>query len=339
MESKEIVLEALSLGRPPRTPVSVWGGGMWTARVMGATLLELSQDPDQMAKALEMALERAPFDILFIGSGYPPAFYEALGGKLRFEGISAPKLEGPVLKELGEARKLPLEKLQQNPILRTVRSAAFSLKRSLGSRAFRVVVANGPFTFAGQLLGVNQLMLALLDAPDRVQELVEISVRAICLFLEPLLEERIVDGVALADPTSSGDLISRANFEEFSLPAIHRLSRWVKEREAHLLLHICGNTADRLDLIAGSGIHCFSLDHKVNLASAQEILEGKVCLAGNVDPVETMLRGSERQVEEKAKECLEIAAPKGGYILMTGCDLPPEVPLENVKALLRAARG
>jgi len=309
------------------------------ARMMGATLLDLSRDADQMAKVLEMALERVPFDILFIGSGYPNAFYEALGGKLRFEGASAPKLEGPVLKELGEARKLALEKIQQNLILRTVRTASSSLKRSLGGRAFRVVVANGPFTFAGQLLGVNQLMLALLDAPDQVRELVEISVKAICLFLEPLLEERIVDGVALADPTSSGDLISRANFEEFSLPGITRMAQWVREREAYLFLHICGNTKDRLDLIARSRIHAFSLDHKVDLASAQELLQGKACLAGNVDPVEIMLRGTEAQVEEKAKECLEIAAQEGGYILMTGCDIPPDVPIENVKALLRATRA
>jgi uroporphyrinogen decarboxylase len=148
-----------------------------------------------------------------------------------------------------------------------------------------------------------------------------------------------VDGVALADPTASGDLISRKSFADFALPGIQRVARWVREREAYLFLHICGNTADRLDLIAGSGIHCFSLDHKVDLASAKQLLQGKVCLAGNVDPVEIMLRGTEREVEEKAKECIEIAAPDGGYILMTGCDIPPELPLENVKALLRTVRG
>jgi uroporphyrinogen decarboxylase len=339
MDAKELVLEALSLSRPPRTPVSVWGGGMWTARLMNTTLLDLSRDAEQMAKALRMALDIAPFDILFIGSGYPATFYGALGGKVRFEGIGAPKLEEPVLKDIKGARDLPLDRMQQDPILRTIRSAALILKRSLGGRAFRLVVANGPFTFAGQLLGVSQLMLSLLDSPEEVKELVEVSIRALCLFLEPLIEERMVDGVALADPTSSGDLISRANFEEFSLPAITRMANWIREREAYLFHHICGNTADRLDLLAKSGIHCFSLDHKVDLALAASTLEGKTCLAGNVDPVEIMLRGTEQEVEERAKQCLEIGAPKGGYILMTGCDLPPDAPLSNVKALLRAARG
>ena len=77
----------------------------------------------------------------------------------------------------------------------------------------------------------------------------------------------------------------------------------------------------------------------MDLASAKQILQGKVCFAGNVDPVEIMLRGTEREVEEKAKECIEVAAPGGGYILMTGCDIPPEVPVENAKALLRTVRG
>lgn len=339
MKSKEIVLEALSLGRPPQVPVAVWGGGMWIARTVGTTLLEMSKDPEQMARVLQMAYDRLPFDILFPGSGYPNALYGALGGKLRFEGISAPKLEGPVLRDVEEAKNLPLSKLHQDPILRTIRTASSSLRRTLGDRVFLTIVINGPLTFAGQLLGVNQLMMALVDAPDRVQDLLDISVQAICLYLEPYLEERIVDGVALADPTASGDLISRKSFADFALPGIQRVARWVREREAYLFLHICGNTADRLDLIAGSGIHCFSLDHKVDLASAKQLLQGKVCLAGNVDPVEIMLRGTEREVEEKAKECIEIAAPDGGYILMTGCDIPPEVPLENAKALLRTVRG
>ncbi len=339
MESKEIVLEALSLGKPPRVPAAVWGGGMWIARMMGTSLLEMSKDPEQMARVLRMAYERFPFDILFPGSGYPNALYGALGGKLRFEGISAPKLEAPVLKDAEGAKDLPLSELHRDPILRTIRIASSSLRRTLGNRVFLTIVINGPLTFAGQLLGVNQLMMALVDAPDRVQELLHISVQAICLYLEPYLEERIVGGVALADPTASGDLISRKSFADFALPGIQTVARWVRQREASLFLHICGNTADRLDLIAGSGIHCFSLDHKVDLASAQQILQGKVCLAGNVDPVEIMSRGTERQVEEKAKECIEVAAPGGGYILMTGCDIPPEAPVENAKALLRAARG
>lgn len=338
-DSKGVVLEALSLGRPPRIPVSVWGGGMWTARMMGTTLLDLSRDGEQMAKALQMAYERIPFDIVFVGSGYPNALYGALGGKLRFEGISAPKLEGPVLKDLGEAKDLPLEKIHRDPILRAVRTAAASLKRSLEGRAFLAIVANGPLTFAGQLLGVNQLMMALLDSPDRVQELLEVSREAICLFLEPLLEEGVVDGAALADPTASGDLISRKTFQEFALPGISQIAQWIREREAYLFLHICGNTADRLDLVAGSGIHCFSLDHKVDLPSARVTLQGKTCLAGNVDPVEIMLRGKEAQVDEEARKCIEAASPGDGYILMTGCDIPPDVPCENARTLLQAGRA
>ncbi len=339
MESIEIVLEALSLGRPPQVPVAVWGGGMWTARMMGTSLLEMSKDPEQMARVLEMAYDRLPFDILFLGSGYPAALYGALGGKLRFEGISAPKLEAPVLPDPEGAKHLPLSALHQDPILRTIRTASSLLRRTLRDRVFLTIVINGPLTFAGQLLGVNQLMMALVDAPDLVQDLLHISLQAICLYLEPYLEERTVDGVALADPTASGDLISKKAFEEFAFPGIKTLARWVREREASLFLHICGNTADRLDLLAESGVHCFSLDHKVDLASAKQILQGKVCCAGNVDPVEVMLRGTEREVEEKAKECIEVASPEGGYILMTGCDIPPDVSLENARALVRAARG
>jgi uroporphyrinogen decarboxylase len=307
--------------------------------MMGTSLLEMSKDSGQMAKALEMAYGRVPFDILFLGSGYPNAFYGALGGRLRFEGISAPKLEGPVLSSLEARKGLHLEHIQRDPILRTIREACVAVSRTLRGMVFLAAVANGPLTFAGQLLGVNHLMMALLDAPDQVHDLLDLSVKAITLFLEPLVEEGVVDGVALADPTSSGDLISQTAFTEFALPGIRKLAQWIRERESHLILHICGQTADRLDLIAGSGVHCFSLDSKVDLAAAKQALQGKICVAGNVDPVEVMLRGNEREVEEKAKGCREVAAAGGGYILMTGCDIPPDVMVENAEALWRAARS
>jgi uroporphyrinogen decarboxylase len=52
-----------------------------------------------------------------------------------------------------------------------------------------------------------------------------------------------------------------------------------------------------------------------------------------------MLRGSPADVEAACQDCLEKAAGGGGFILMPGCDIPPMVPEENVRAFIRAAES
>jgi uroporphyrinogen-III decarboxylase len=80
--------------------------------------------------------------------------------------------------------------------------------------------------------------------------------------------------------------------------------------------------------------HAFSLEAKVDLGVAKEVLGGQVCVAGNVSPTEAFLNGSPDEVIAVAGNCLEIWGDDPGYILTVGCDFPKEVPLDNIKALM-----
>ncbi len=113
------------------------------------------------------------------------------------------------------------------------------------------------------------------------------------------------------------------------------LNSRVENAGAHLLLHTCGNMADRLDLIAEEGVSCFTFDTNVPMAEAKKVLAGKVCVAGNVHPTDVMLQKSPTDVEAAARQCIADAAAGGGFVLSTGCDIPPKVPMENVQALSR----
>ncbi|MFQ5816166.1 MAG: uroporphyrinogen decarboxylase family protein, partial [Candidatus Hydrothermarchaeaceae archaeon] len=62
-------------------------------------------------------------------------------------------------------------------------------------------------------------------------------------------------------------------------------------------------------------------------------------VAGNVDPVGVMSQGTVEIVRRASEKCIHDAAPGGGYVLMPGCDIPPTVPYDNIKAMLRVAKG
>jgi uroporphyrinogen decarboxylase len=144
--------------------------------------------------------------------------------------------------------------------------------------------------------------------------------------------------LSIAEPTAAGNLISPEQFKEFVVPHLKKITLWAHSQSTKVLLHICGNTSDRLELIKDIDVDCFSVDSKVSLKVAKEVLVGRVCLAGNVDPVNVLAKGTVNEVRNVTEKCLADAAEKGGYILMPGCDLPPNVPEENIKTFLEIGR-
>jgi uroporphyrinogen decarboxylase len=55
---------------------------------------------------------------------------------------------------------------------------------------------------------------------------------------------------------------------------------------------------------------------------------------GNVNNKTTMVTGTPEEVAAEVKECIEIAAPGGGYIMSTDHSLHDDIPSENVHALI-----
>jgi uroporphyrinogen decarboxylase len=117
------------------------------------------------------------------------------------------------------------------------------------------------------------------------------------------------------------------------------LIAWAKEHGVYTWLHICGNTTDKLESIADTGASCFSLDYKVNLAVAKEKVGGRMTLAGNIDPVSILNQKGPDEVRASGQACIAAAAAGGGFILTSGCDLPPTIPLDNIRAMLDMAQA
>lgn len=149
-------------------------------------------------------------------------------------------------------------------------------------------------------------------------------------------EEKLVCAVFIADPVASGDLISPSMFEEYALPYIKEVTGRLKKYNVPIILHICGNTQARLEPLKEAGISAFSLA-AVDLKEALETARGHYAIFGNMDPFSVMQAMTSDKVYQTCRELGEIAGLEGGYVMMPGCDLPPAAPLENVKAMVRAA--
>ena len=70
---------------------------------------------------------------------------------------------------------------------------------------------------------------------------------------------------------------------------ISRAVREIKKTGAKMIMHICGDTTDRLESMALTGVDCLSLDQKLDLGNARDLLGQRICLMGNVDPTHTLV--------------------------------------------------
>lgn len=339
MKPKEIVLEAFDLGEPERVPAAIFGGGMWTVHSSGSTFMDLVSDPEKYAKVVISTADKLQSDIVYVGSGYNNFLAAALGGEIKIRAIGAPDLAAPLIGSPEDLDKLDLDSVDSDAVINSIREATRIVENKIGGEYLVTTTSWGPFTKAANLRGVEALMRDVFKNPEFVRRTVDFSVELLRRFYEPIVEDGTLEVISVADPTASGDLISKKQFIDFALPGLIKFVKGMKKQGVQTLLHICGNTSDKLHEVASSKAACFSLDHKVDLATAKKELGRKICIAGNVNPVVVLNNGTPEDVQRVSRECLEVAAEGGGYVLMPGCDIPPTVPLENIRAFMGAVRG
>jgi uroporphyrinogen decarboxylase len=337
--SKEIIEKVIKLEPTPRLPVSLLSAGAWTLNQSGLTLEQaLSVSPQRVAETIAQTNERVGCDIVWPGSGYHNLAIRGIGGNIKFRVKGTPDVQEPILHDNWAAEKIQTKRVQEDKGIQVLVDAARILSKAIGDKTVVGTSQWAPFTLGGLAYGVETLMRNIHKDKASVHAVMEFAAELCYDYLEPFIDAG-VSLISLADPTASGDLISRDQFIEFSFPYLKHVAEKIRSRGVHVLVHICGNTTNRLDRIPETGAEIMSIDYKVKIADARKILGGKIAFAGNLNPVAIMQKETVEGVAAASREAISIAGISGGYILMPGCDIPPSVPIENVKSMVETAHG
>ncbi len=76
---------------------------------------------------------------------------------------------------------------------------------------------------------------------------------------------------------------------------------------------------------------------ETDIFRAKEVLGDKACIMGNV-PISMLQVGSPSEVEEYCKKLIKVVGKNGGFILRCSTDFTQEARLENVVAMIEAAK-
>lgn len=214
------------------------------------------------------------------------------------------------------------------PSIRVVLDALGLLRKALGHRVVIVGKVMGPWTLSYHLNGVQQFLMDTILDPDKVRRFLDVLREVSIRFGVAQIREG-ADLLCLADH-ATGDLVSPECYRDFLMP-VHR--EMIPELGCPVILHICGDTASRLEYIVAAGFDCFHFESKVDARRAKEIVGQRMSLLGNVNNPDTLLFGSPEDAYREAS----YAAEAGVEILGPECAIPLRVPNENLKAIVAAA--
>jgi uroporphyrinogen decarboxylase len=336
MSSYERMMMALEAKEPDRTPVFPLVRD-WAIRQAGFTVSEVIQDVAKLVYTQFFCLKKFGYDTVRDLSAIH-AESEAMGCKLEIKEDGSPAvIDSPVKDYDQDLPRLRIPNPWTDGRLPLILEGIKRLKGMCAQKVPVIAYIQAPFRHASMLRGFDNFMRDLYKMPDKAKALLEITTLS-QIYYGIACVHAGADIAHLSDPTSSGDAVSPKVWEEFGLPYTKRVVEALKKMGVKITMHICGDTTDRLESLALTGVDGLSLDHKVDLIYAKKVVGDRVCLIGNLNPTDSLVFKNADQVHEEARNLI-CAMGRSRFILSSGCSIPANAPPENIEAMVKAAKG
>jgi len=198
----------------------------------------------------------------------------------------------------------------------------------------------GPLGVLGMLRGAENLLKDCLLYPKQVKAACETITGVLIDFVNAQCDTG-VPAVAIDSLFASRSALPKPVWEDIEGPFTREISRAIRARGCIVGLHNCGDAPyfDAQIRSMAPGIISFA-ELPDDCKTPQELKQkygDQTTLMGYM-PTPLLVHGTPRQVMEEAKRQIDILAPGGGFILAPGCEYPPNIPLTNAFALIRAAQ-
>ena len=201
--------------------------------------------------------------------------------------------------------------------------------------------AGGPFEHLSHIMSYEGLCLALHDAPDLVQAVIEKIGALMIDFYRHLLDlDRLVavfPGDDMGFRTST--LIAPTDLRKYTLPWHKRFAAMAHAHGLPYFLHSCGNLeAIMEDLIEGVGIdgkHSYE-DAIIPAPDFQARYGDRVAVLGGLD-LNILAGGTPEEVRRHTRRLMDVCGARGRYAVGSGNSVPSYVPVANYLAMVDEA--
>jgi len=334
LNSLERITATLGFQTTDRVPVMAQVFGH-AAVLAGVKLGDYVRDGALLARCQIHALEYYGYDAVFalMDVGVET---EAIGSTLIYRDHQYPFVRSYVLADSADLCNLDVPDPWRAGRMPELLKAATILRQEVGRDVLVVGCVLGPMTLATQMFGIEPALYLAIDQPERFAEMLDFATEVAIRFGLAQMDAGAHLPIVF-DPSSSPEVIPPAFYREFVLPRLTRVFAAFKQAGSAVnWLHTAGMTAPILSLYPRAGVELANIDFCVDPHHAMQILP-HTCLDGNIKPL-AFVDATPAEIATESFQLLKLFASRGGFILSSGCEIPPESKPENIAAMVLATR-
>ncbi len=346
MNHKERVIASVNMEEPDRVPWCAYFGFAPSLHeklcdYLGVPRTTINDDFPELYRKLD-------FDLIISDpsppEGFPKQFpdgsYQDHFGVtfMKYLGFSERPIKHPLMhsnvEDLENYEFPDPESLSLDPIDRSVRK--YGDKYAIMS-GFHYTL----FERAWTLRGFAQSLTDFYAHPSFAEKLLD-KITKYDVELAKRIAEKPIDIYWIGDDYSDqrGMLMSPNTWRKFIKPRLARIAGIARKKGIPVLLHCDGNPTDILDDLVEVGITVLNPVQPLAIdpGYVKEKYGDDLCLFGAIDIQRTLPFGSPEDVEKEVITRMETCGYNGGLILSPTHNVPPDVPVANVLALVRAIK-
>lgn len=256
---------------------------------------------------------------------------EAFGAEIAFSDEAVPAVVGHPLASREAIEKLEVPSLSAGRIPQYLKANLLAARNITDRPVFAGCI--GPFSLAGRLYDMSELMMLIYEHPDAAHQLLSKCTQFIKKYCQAL-KETGVGGVMMAEPAAG--LMSDKDCQTFSSDYVRYIVNEVQSDDFLVILHNCGNTGHCTRAMVATGAAAYHFGNKCLMEEVIREVPSTALAMGNIDPVSIFKDGTPEQMHQTVLDLLEKMRNYPNFVLSSGCDTPPHTPMANVDAFFEA---
>ena len=302
-------------------------------QLLDITVKELISDSDLQAQCMKAVADRTPAGAA-VSLMDLSVEAESFGASINFSDNEVPTVVGQLITTQEEADALVIPPVGAARTGRSVEAIAKATQLITDRPVLAGVI--GPFSLAGRLMGVSDIMIYCYDEPEMVETVMN-KVTEFSIAYCRAYKEAGANGVMIAEPLTG--LLSPALAEEFSHPYVKRLIDAVQADDFVVIYHNCGDNVCRmLDGIYELGAMGYHFGDAISMTDALPGVPEDALIMGNVSPAAQFRGGTPESIREATLQVMDACCSAPNFVISSGCDIPPLSSWENIDAFFQAAK-
>ncbi|MCL2478343.1 MAG: uroporphyrinogen decarboxylase family protein [Treponema sp.] len=303
------------------------------AQLMGITINELIASSELQAKLIVRG-SRSTDSAAALSMMDLSVEAEAFGSEIRKSDHEVPTVVGHIIKNIDDAEKLEIPDTAAGRTGTYIKAIGIASGEIKDKPLLAGVI--GPFSLAGRLMDMSEIMVNCIEDPDYVIKTLEKTSEFIINYIMGF-KKAGANGVVMAEPAAG--LLSPGLVNEFSSEFIKKIVEQVKDENFLFFYHNCGPyTPLMLPSLAGINADAYHFGDAVKMKQILEGMPDNVLVLGNISPASQFLKGTPESTYNATADLLNECSVHKNFIISSGCDIPPMSPWANIESFFKAVK-